>query len=398
MKYAPIEEAIDAIARGEFLIVVDHEDRENEGDLILAAEKVTPEAIAFMVRYTSGLICMPVVGERLDDLHLPLMVADNTDIHRTSFTVSVDYTSGTTTGISAEDRAATIKAMIDPATRPSEMARPGHVFPLRYCDGGVLRRPGHTEAAVDFARLAGLYPAGVLCEIVNDDGTMARGADLDVFAKEHGILLVTIDDLIAYRRQIEQLVTRTSEVNLPTPHGEFQAIGYRDHFEGAEHLALVHGDIHDGSPVLVRVHSECLTGDVFRSRRCDCGDQLEMAMAGIVEAGAGVVVYLGGHEGRGIGLLDKIEAYALQEQGRDTVEANLDLGLPADARDYSSGAQILRDLGVSSVRLMTNNPSKVDAMDAAGIKVTDRLPLVVATTDKNGGYLRAKAEKLGHLL
>ncbi|MBT8194175.1 MAG: bifunctional 3,4-dihydroxy-2-butanone-4-phosphate synthase/GTP cyclohydrolase II [Acidimicrobiia bacterium] len=398
MKYAPIEEAIDAIARGEFLIVVDHEDRENEGDLILAADKVTPEAIAFMVRYTSGLICMPIVGERLDDLQLPLMVADNTDIHRTSFTVSVDYTLDTTTGISAEDRASTIKAMIDPATRPSDMARPGHVFPLRYCEGGVLRRPGHTEAAVDFARLAGLYPAGVLCEIVNDDGTMARGADLDLFAKEHGILLVTIDDLIAYRRQIEQLVSRTSEVNLPTPQGEFRAIGYRDHVEGAEHLALVHGDIHDGSPVLVRVHSECLTGDVFRSRRCDCGDQLEMAMKAIVEAGAGVVVYLGGHEGRGIGLLDKIEAYALQEQGRDTVEANLDLGLPADARDYSSAAQILRDLGVSSVRLLTNNPTKVASMNAAGIKVTDRLPLVVPTTDTNGGYLRAKAEKLGHLL
>jgi 3,4-dihydroxy 2-butanone 4-phosphate synthase/GTP cyclohydrolase II len=398
MKYAPIEEAIDAIARGEFLIVVDHEDRENEGDLILAAEKVTPEAIAFMVRYTSGLICMPVVGERLDDLQLPLMVADNTDIHRTSFTVSVDYTSGTTTGISAEDRASTIKAMIDPSTRPSEMARPGHVFPLRYCEGGVLRRPGHTEAAVDFARLAGLYPAGVLCEIVNDDGTMARGADLELFAKEHGILLVTIDDLIAYRRQIEQLVTRTSEVMLPTPQGEFRAIGYRDHVEGAEHLALVHGDIHDGSSVLVQVHSECLTGDVFRSRRCDCGDQLEMAMTEIVSAGAGVVVYLGGHEGRGIGLLDKIEAYALQDQGRDTVEANLDLGLPADARDYSAAPQILRDLGVSSVKLMTNNPGKVAAMDLAGIKVTDRLPLLVPTTERNGSYLRAKAEKLGHLL
>ncbi|MDH3539872.1 MAG: bifunctional 3,4-dihydroxy-2-butanone-4-phosphate synthase/GTP cyclohydrolase II [Acidimicrobiia bacterium] len=398
MNHAPIEEAIEAIARGEFLVVVDDEDRENEGDLIIAADKVTPEAIAFMVRYTSGLICMPVVGERLDDLQLPLMVADNTDIHRTSFTVSVDYTPGTTTGISAEDRAATITAMIDPATRPSEMARPGHVFPLRYCEGGVLRRPGHTEAAVDFARLAGLFPAGVLCEIVNDDGTMARGADLERFAKEHGILLVTIADLIAYRRQIEQLVSRTSEVTLPTPHGEFRAIGYRDHVEGAEHLALVHGDIHDGSSVMVRIHSECLTGDVFRSRRCDCGDQLEMAMAAIASVGAGVVVYLGGHEGRGIGLLDKIEAYALQDQGRDTVEANLDLGLPADARDYSSAAQILRDLGVATVKLLTNNPSKVAAIDMAGIKVTDRLPLVVPTTANNGGYLRAKAEKLGHLL
>lgn len=398
MNYAPIEEAIEATARGEFLVVVDDEDRENEGDLIIAAEKVTPEAIAFMVRYTSGLICMPIVGERLDDLHLPLMVADNTDIHRTSFTVSVDYTPGTTTGISAEDRAATIKAMIDPATRPSDMARPGHVFPLRYCEGGVLRRPGHTEAAVDFARLAGLYPAGVLCEIVNDDGTMARGSDLERFAKEHGILLVTIADLIAYRRQIEQLVTRTSEVMLPTPHGEFRAIGYRDHVEGAEHLALVHGDIHDGSPVLVRIHSECLTGDVFRSRRCDCGDQLEMAMTQIVAAGAGVVVYLGGHEGRGIGLLDKLEAYALQEQGRDTVEANLDLGLPADSRDYGAAAQIVRDLGVSSLRLLTNNPLKVAALDDAGIKVVDRLSLSVSPSDANHGYLRAKAEKLGHIL
>lgn len=398
MKYAPIEEAIDAIARGEFLVVVDHEERENEGDLILAAEKVTPQAVAFMVRYTSGLICLPLVGERLDDLQLPLMVAESTDIHRTSFTVSVDYTPGTTTGISAEDRAATIAAMIDPATRPSEMARPGHVFPLRYCDGGVLRRPGHTEAAVDFARMAGLYPAGVLGEIVNDDGSMARGADLELFAKQHGILLVTIADLIAYRRQIEQLVTRTSEVELPNQHGEFRAVGYRDHVGGAEHLALVHGDIHDGSPVLVRIHSECLTGDVFRSRRCDCGDQLEMAMARIATVGAGIVVYLGGHEGRGIGLLDKLEAYALQDQGRDTVEANLDLGLPADARDYSAAAQILRDLGVSSVRLMTNNPAKIEALDSAGVKVTERLPLVVPTTGMNDGYLRAKAEKLGHLL
>ncbi|MBT8215389.1 MAG: bifunctional 3,4-dihydroxy-2-butanone-4-phosphate synthase/GTP cyclohydrolase II [Acidimicrobiia bacterium] len=398
MNYAPIEEAIDAIARGEFLVVVDDEDRENEGDLIIAADKVTPEAIAFMVRYTSGLICMPVTGERLDALQLPLMVADNTDIHRTSFTVSVDYTPGTTTGISAEDRATTIKAMIDPATRPSDMARPGHVFPLRYCEGGVLRRPGHTEAAVDFARLAGLDPAGVLCEIVNDDGTMARGADLERFAKEHGILLVTIADLIAYRRQIEQLVTRTSEVTLPTQEGEFRAIGYRDHVDGAEHLALVHGAIHDGGSVLVRIHSECLTGDVFRSRRCDCGDQLEMAMERIVEAGAGVVIYLGGHEGRGIGLLGKLEAYALQDQGRDTVEANLDLGLPADARDYSAAAQILRDLGLSSVKLLTNNPSKVAAIEAAGLKVVDRIPLSVPATDANHGYLQAKAQKLGHLL
>lgn len=398
MKFATIEQAIEAIARGEFLIVVDHEDRENEGDLIMAAEKVTPEAIAFMVRYTSGLICMPVVGERLDELQLPLMVADNTDIHRTSFTVSVDYTPGTTTGISAEDRAATIRAMIDSDTRPSDMARPGHVFPLRYCDGGVLRRPGHTEAAVDFARLAGLYPAGVLCEIVNDDGTMARGNDLDLFAKEHGILLVTIADLIAYRRQIERLVSRTTQVTIPTPHGEFLAFGYRDHVGGAEHLALVRGNIHDGGSVIVRIHSECLTGDVFRSGRCDCGQQLEMSLATIAEAGSGVVVYLGGHEGRGIGLLEKLEAYALQDKGKDTVQANLDLGLPADARDYGSAAQILRDLGVSSIKLLTNNPAKIEAMEDAGIKVSERMPLVAPATNATDGYLRAKAEKLGHLL
>lgn len=398
MTRAAIEEAIAAIARGEFLVVVDDETRENEGDLIMAAEMVTPEAIAFMVRYTSGLICMPMTGERLDELQLPLMVADNTDIHRTSFTVSVDYVNETTTGISAADRAATIKALIDPDVRPSDLARPGHVFPLRYCDGGVLRRPGHTEAAVDFARLAGLAPAGVLCEVVNDDGTMARGTDLDRFAKEHNIHLVTIEDLITYRRQIEDLVTRTSEVTLPTPHGEFRAIGYRDHVDGSEHLALVTGEIHDGSPVLARVHSECLTGDVFRSRRCDCGDQLEMSLAAIAAHGSGVLIYMGGHEGRGIGLLDKLEAYALQDIGKDTVEANLDLGLAADSRDYSSAGQVLRDLGISSVRLLTNNPSKVTALESAGVKVTERISITVPITERNRSYLRAKAEKLGHLL
>ena len=398
MNRAPIEDAIAAVARGEFLVVVDDADRENEGDLIMAADMVTPEAIAFMVRYTSGLICMPMTGERLDELQLPLMVADNTDIHRTSFTVSVDYVNGTTTGISAGDRAATVKALIDPAVRPSDLARPGHVFPLRYCEGGVLRRPGHTEAAVDFARLAGLAPAGVLCEVVNDDGTMARGADLERFAKEHGIKLVTIEDLIGYRRQIEDLVTRTSEVGLPTPHGDFRAIGYHDHVDGSEHLALVTGDIHQGGSVLVRVHSECLTGDVFRSRRCDCGAQLEMSLAAIADHGSGVVIYMGGHEGRGIGLLDKLEAYALQENGKDTVEANLDLGLPADAREYSPAAQILRDLGVNAVRLLTNNPGKVAALENGGVKVTERLSLTVPINDSNRSYLQAKADKLGHLL
>ncbi len=398
MNFARIEEAISAFARGEFLVVVDDKDRENEGDLILAADQVTTEAIAFMVRYTSGLICMPVLGERLDELHLPLMVADNTDTHRTSFTVSVDFTPMTTTGISAADRAATITAIVDATTEPADLARPGHVFPLRYREGGVLRRPGHTEAAVDMARLAGLYPAGVLCEIVNNDGSMARGAQLGDFAKEHGILMVSIADLIAYRRQIEQLVSRTSEVDLPTAHGSFRAIGYRDHVDGSEHLALVKGNINEDGSTLVRIHSECLTGDVFQSERCDCGAQLAMAISEINRKGSGAIVYLGGHEGRGIGLLSKLEAYALQENGRDTVEANLELGLPVDARDFTAAAQILRDLGVSSVKLMTNNPAKVDVLELAGIKVTERLPVKVGLTAANRKYLEAKAAKLGHIL
>lgn len=398
MKFASIESAIAAIAAGEFLIVVDDEDRENEGDLIIAAEKVTPEKIAFMVRYTSGLICMPVTGERLDELQLPLMVTDNTDTHRTAFTLSVDYSQGTSTGISAEDRARTILAIIDSNTRPSDLARPGHVFPLRYCEGGVLRRPGHTEAAVDLSRLAGLYPAGVLCEIVNDDGTMARGEDLERFAEDHNILVVSIADLAAYRRQIEQHVARTSKVTLPTRHGEFEAIGYHDYVNGTEHLALIMGDIHDGSPALVRVHSECLTGDVFGSRRCDCGEQLDISLQKVAEAGAGVIVYMGGHEGRGIGLLDKLEAYALQENGHDTVEANVRLGYPVDSRDFTSAAHILRDLGVSTVRLLTNNPAKVAALETAGVKVTERISVVVRETVENRDYLKVKADKLGHLL
>ena len=398
MNFVRIEEAISAFARGEFLVVVDDKDRENEGDLILAADQVTTEAIAFMVRYTSGLICMPVLGERLDELHLPLMVADNTDTHRTSFTVSVDFTPMTTTGISAADRAATIRAVVDAATDAGDLARPGHVFPLRYREGGVLRRPGHTEAAVDMARLAGLYPAGVLCEIVNDDGSMSRGSQLGDFAKEHGILMVSIADLIAYRRQIEQLVSRTSEVDLPTSHAAFRAIGYRDHVDGSEHLALVKGNINADGSTLVRIHSECLTGDVFQSERCDCGAQLAMAISEINRNGSGAIVYLGGHEGRGIGLLSKLEAYSLQESGRDTVEANLELGLPVDARDYTPAAQILRDLGVSSVKLMTNNPAKVDVLELAGIKVTERLPVKVGLTAANRKYLEAKAAKLGHIL
>lgn len=398
MNFARIEEAISAFASGEFLVVVDDKERENEGDLILAADQVTTEAIAFMVRYTSGLVCMPVLGERLDELHLPLMVADNTDTHRTSFTVSVDFTPMTTTGISAADRAATIRAVVDAATDPADLARPGHVFPLRYREGGVLRRPGHTEAAVDMARLAGLYPAGVLCEIVNDDGSMSRGSQLRDFAKEHGILMVSIADLIAYRRQIEQLVSRTSEVDLPTSHGSFRAIGYRDHVDGSEHLALVKGNINADGSTLVRIHSECLTGDVFQSERCDCGAQLAMAISEINRNGSGAIVYLGGHEGRGIGLLSKLEAYALQESGRDTVEANLELGLPVDARDFTAAAQILRDLGVSSVKLMTNNPAKVDVLELAGIKVTERLPVKVGLTAANRKYLEAKAAKLGHIL
>jgi 3,4-dihydroxy 2-butanone 4-phosphate synthase/GTP cyclohydrolase II len=396
--FAPIPEAIEEIRRGRMVIVVDDADRENEGDLIMAAERVTPEAIAFIVRHTSGVICMPVMGERLDELEVPLMVASNTDSRRTAFTVSVDARSGVTTGISAADRAHTIRTMIDPVTQPADLSRPGHIFPLRYREGGVLKRAGHTEAAVDLARLAGLYPAGVLCETVNEDGTMSRLPDLVVFAATHGLKLISIADLIEYRRRHETLVSKVAEASIPTPFGEFRSIAYESSVDGRTHVALVRGDIGDGVDVLTRVHSECLTGDVFGSLRCDCGDQLERAMELIGDEGRGVILYIRGHEGRAIGIAHKLRAYELQERGRDTVEANLELGFPADQRDYGTGAQILYDLGVRSMRLLTNNPEKRAGLEGHGLAIVERLPLQTDPRPQNVGYLRAKREKLGHLL
>lgn len=396
--FASIEGAIAAFRKGDFLVVVDDADRENEGDLIIAAQHATPARVGFMVRHTSGLICLPALGERLDALQIPMMVANNTDARRTAFTVSVDYGPGTTTGISAADRAATIAALIDPAMPAGSFTRPGHVFPLRFQPGGVLRRAGHTEAAVDLAMLAGLYPAGVLAEIVTDDGEIARLADLESFAAEHGLLMISIADLIAYRRRQEKLVKRISEARLPTAHGVFRAIGYESLVDGREHIALVMGDVTGEEGVLVRVHSECLTGDTFGSLRCDCGLQLQEAIRLIGEAGAGVVLYLRGQEGRGIGLGHKLAAYALQDLGRDTVQANEDLGLPVDARDYGVGAQILVDLGVTTMRLLTNNPMKRAGIEGYGLEIMETLPLQVAATDENRSYLETKARKMGHTL
>jgi 3,4-dihydroxy 2-butanone 4-phosphate synthase/GTP cyclohydrolase II len=400
MPFQRVEQAIDAVRRGEFVVVIDDEDRENEGDLIIAAEKMTPDKMAFMIRYTSGVICLPMEGERLDELQLPLMVAgnENTEGQRTAFTVSVDARIGTTTGISAADRARTVEAMIDQSTTAADLARPGHIFPLRYRDGGVLKRAGHTEAAVDLARLAGAYPAGVLAEIVNDDGTMQRMPDLEAFAAEHGLVLVTIADLIRYRRHREKLVRRVSEARIPTQYGDFTAHVFESLLDDTEHLAFVRGEVSGKQNVLVRVHSECLTGDVFGSLRCDCGVQLDRALERVAREGEGVVVYLRGHEGRGIGLGHKLRAYSLQDQGRDTVEANLELGLPADSREYGIGAQILVDLGVTTMRLMTNNPSKYGGIEGYGLEIVERVPLQTEPNNENIAYLRAKQEKLGHLL
>ncbi len=397
MKRATIEEALAAVAAGQFVLVIDDEDRENEGDLIIAAEKVTAEQVAFMVRHTSGLICLPTIGDRLDELGLPLMVLENTDSHKTAFTVSVDAVGETTTGISAADRTATIHAMVDPKTGPRDLTRPGHIFPLRYHEGGVLVRPGHTEAAVDLARLAGLFPAGVLCEVVADDGSMARGEYLAAFAKQHSIPLITIEDLVAYRWRNEALVVREVETVLPTVHGSFKAYGYRSVVDESEHIALVFGDVTGRESVLTRVHSRCLTGDVLGSRRCDCGPQLEASMAMIAAEGAGVVTYNESHEGRGIGLLSKLRAYHLQDEGRDTVDANLDQGLPADARHYGIEGQILHDLKVSSVRLMTNNPDKIEALEDLGVEVESREPLVAGLNGDNQVYMATKVDRLGHL-
>ena len=396
--FAPIEDVVAAIARGEIVVMVDDEDRENEGDLIMAAQFATPEKLAFIVRYTSGVVCTPLTEERCNELRLPLMVEQNTESQRTAFTDSVDIIEGTTTGISAADRAATLRGLADGTVGFAEFARPGHIFPLRARQGGVLKRAGHTEAAVDLARLAGCSPAGVICEIQNDDGTMMRLPELRKFCAEHGLLLSSIAELIQYRRRHERLVERVGEAKVPTDFGDFTCVAYRSTIDQVEHLAFVQGDVGDGRPVLVRVHSECLTGDVFSSRRCDCGPQLESAMSLVAKEGRGVVVYLRGHEGRGIGIGHKIRAYSLQDEGLDTVDANLQLGLPVDTREYGIGAQIIADLGVNQLRLMTNNPSKYGGLGGYGLTVVDRVPLNTVPTPENEAYLRTKRERMGHLI
>jgi 3,4-dihydroxy 2-butanone 4-phosphate synthase/GTP cyclohydrolase II len=393
-----IEDALKVIASGGMVVVIDDEGRENEGDLIMAAELATPEALAFIIRYTSGVVCTALPAARLAQLQLPLMVSDNNEAMGTAFTITADYRHGTSTGISAADRALTIRALVDPEVQAQDFARPGHILPLRAVAGGVLRRPGHTEAAVDLSRLAGLRPGGVLCELVNDDGSMARLPQLKVFAERHGLPLISIADLIAYRKSTEQLVHRRSEARLPTRHGEFTVYSYESELDGLEHVALVMGELAGRASVLVRLHSECLTGDVFGSLRCDCGAQLDSAMAKVASEGQGVIVYLKGHEGRGIGLTHKLRAYALQDKGRDTVQANVELGLAVDARDYTVGCQILADFGMTSMRLMSNNPAKYDCITGFGLSITARVPLLVEPNQENLVYLRAKQNKLGHLL
>ncbi|HKJ55443.1 MAG TPA: bifunctional 3,4-dihydroxy-2-butanone-4-phosphate synthase/GTP cyclohydrolase II, partial [Nitriliruptoraceae bacterium] len=398
MSLAAIEEAIDVIRRGGMVLVVDDEDRENEGDLVMAADAATPEALGFIIRHSSGVICAPMLGEDLDRLELPMMVAVNEDPKGTAYTISVDAVGGTTTGISAADRARTIAALADPDSEAGDFSRPGHVFPLRYADGGVLRRPGHTEASVDLARLAGRRPAALICEVVNDDGSMARLPDLEVFAAEHGLLVVSIADLVSHRRRRDSLVERVVEVPLPTAYGTWDLVGYRNTLDGTEHVAAVHGDIDATTPTLVRMHSECLTGDVFRSLRCDCGAQLDVAMEQIQREGSGIIVYLRGHEGRGIGLLNKLHAYRLQDEGADTVDANLALGLPADARDYGVGASILADLGLHELRLLTNNPAKRAGLEGFGLHVVERVPIEIAPGSGNATYLATKRDRMGHEL
>ncbi|MEC7827986.1 MAG: bifunctional 3,4-dihydroxy-2-butanone-4-phosphate synthase/GTP cyclohydrolase II [Actinomycetota bacterium] len=394
---AAVDDAIAAIGRGEIVVVVDDEDRENEGDLIMAAEHATPESIAFFVRYTSGVLCAPMTGERLDDLALPLMVAINTEPMRTAYTITVDAAEGTTTGISAGDRSKTLSLLASPSSEPHDFVRPGHVLPLRYRPGGVLKRAGHTEAAVDLARLAGCEPAGVLAEVVNEDGTMSRLPDLIEFCEEHDLLLISIADLIRYRRANERLVDPVAQARIPTIYGDFTGHVFRD-FDGTEHLALVRGQIMGSEPVLVRVHSECLTGDILTSMRCDCGSQLHTALEAIAEEEAGVLVYLRGHEGRGIGIGHKIAAYSLQDDGRDTVDANLELGLPIDSREYGIGAQILVELGVTKMRLITNNPDKIGGLAGYGLEIVERVSTAPGANPENLAYLRTKQMRLGHLI
>jgi 3,4-dihydroxy 2-butanone 4-phosphate synthase/GTP cyclohydrolase II len=396
--FASIPDAIEDIRRGKIVLVVDDADRENEGDFIIAADFATPEAVNFMVTHGRGIVCLPCAAWRLDELGIPQMVNGATEGHEAAFAVSIDYRHGTTTGTSAQDRAVTAKAVTDTSATSIDFQKPGHVFPLRAKEGGVLRRAGHTEAAVDLSTMAGLFPAGVICEVMKEDGSMARMPELVRVAREHGLKLISIADLIEHRRRREVLVARVAEATIPTPYGEFRSYAYESLVDGRTHVALVLGEIGDGVGVLTRVHSECLTGDVFGSLRCDCGQQLERAMAQIGEQGRGVILYVRGHEGRAIGLTHKLRAYELQDQGRDTVEANIELGFPADQRDYGIGAQILVDLGVSTMRLLTNNPDKRAGLEGYGLAIEERIPLQIEPTPENIGYLRTKREKMGHLL
>lgn len=398
MNFATIPELIEEIREGRMVIVVDDPDRENEGDLIVAAEKITAKQMGFLIRHTSGIVCLPIIGERLDELEIPLMIPQTYPSEEsTAFTVAVDARHGVTTGISATDRTRTVHAILDPETRPQDIDRPGHVYPLRYRPGGVLRRAGHTEASVDLARLAGLYPAGVIAEVMNDHGEVAKLEDLQRFAKEHGLLIGSVADLISYRRRTEgKLVKRVVGARVPTTLGVFQSVGYHSLVDGRQHMAMVMGDIGNGEDVLVRVHSECLTGDVFASVRCDCGEQLNLALSKVAEEGRGVVLYIRGHEGRGIGLFPKLVAYNLQDEGLDTVDANQHMGLPVDSRDYGVGAQILYDLGVRTMKLLTNNPVKRGGIEGYGLTIKERVPLVVTPNEHNRQYLETKAARLGH--